>query len=121
MERKLAIQKLKSLIRKESTYLISGSWKLDFLSNYNTRDYCQIIEASDLDGLEQSFPMHIHQDSQEIFYQIRGETKFWDGTILKIGEVKIVPPAMLHSATLCRDGLCLIIVHPIEPAYRKEE
>lgn len=114
--RKEYIQQLINGFVVENNELKMGNVGAHFLHNPYTANHCQIIEAR-CSGLASSMAYHLHPDSKEIFYQIAGLTYFSDGQILKEGEIKIILPNILHSVSFSKDGLCIVIVHPLEEAY----
>jgi hypothetical protein len=111
------INKIEDIAVITDATISSGSWQVYLLKNPLTADECQIFEAVDGDGKGLSMPYHIHGHSRELFYQVRGETRFSDGDVLGVGQSKIIGIAEAHSATLMPSSACIIIVHPIEPLY----
>ena len=119
MNRKEAIEHLASIVTLEREYMTFPGWRIRTLGCIETAPYCQIFEgcystASMLEPI-----MHQHVDSMELFYQVKGECVFSDGQVLHVGEAKIIPPGVPHSSKLSKDGLCLIVVQPPEPIYKR--
>lgn len=111
---------LKELVSTSTNrFLEMGSMLCHFLPNVLTGEAVQIAECVDRDGEEAPFEAHVHTSSREVMYQIRGETSFDDGTVLKEGELKVIEPNTKHKVTLKKGGAMIVIVHPPEPAYPK--
>ena len=111
------INKIEDIAIIENHEVIGGSIQSRMLPLLYLGKECQIFEAIDKDGKEISMPLHVHEHSREIFYQVRGETTFSDGTILKEGEVKIIEMSEPHSPKIGPGGAMIVIVHPLEKAY----
>ena len=118
-ERKDAIKKLSQSVIFADGTIVQHGWKIRYLDNIDSSLYCQVFECSSESGQDVCFPFHQHEKSEEVFYQVKGKSNFSDGQNLKPGELKVIPANVLHSVTLSSDGLCIIIVHPIENAYAR--
>lgn len=101
----------------------TGTWKMSLLNNKETSSDCQIFECIYNNDLSKGgdIPLHYHEYSQEVFYQIKGITSFNDGISIGPGEVRIVKPGMIHSCKLSVDGICIVIVHPPVQSLLKEQ
>lgn len=95
-----------------------GSWGYRFLDNKLTYDECQVIEAYDKNGLSIPIEKHIHANSREIFYQIKGETTFDDESKILSGQIKILEPGEVHSPKISPGGAVVIIIHPVDESLR---
>jgi hypothetical protein len=98
-----------------------GTWKMYLLNNSKTVKQCQIFECVSNNSIENGImPLHYHEESQEVFYQLVGNTTFSDGIVINPGEVRILKPKQVHSCILSPDGVCIVIVHPPIPSLLKD-
>lgn len=111
------IARLESILRKSNDYIVSGGWQFRQLHSNHLNGHCQVFECINSDKVGAPMGLHFHQNSKETFYQVVGETKFDDGTVIQSGEIKVILPGVPHSPILSSDGICIVIVQPIEEAY----
>lgn len=121
-ERKGHLDKLETLVTKSlvsrtiSTQVLTmGSWKARELG-ISRPDAVQIMECIH-SGEDVFSGEHEHSNSREIFIVIEGTVEFKDGTVLKAGDIEIVPPCKLHNGKISEDGYCIVLVIPPEVAY----
>ena len=115
--REEAINDLNSLFiigSEESDVLKTESISSRSLSLKYVAGECQVFEIEEKDGVNVLVGNHVHEFSKEIFYQIRGETKFLDGDILKSGDLKVINPKIPHSFVMGKYSAIVLIVHPVE-------
>lgn len=113
------IKELNSLIKIDEAGIDMGSLRSWFLTPFYFADIVQIVECFDKDGDEKEIGRHLHEDSYELFYQLEGETTFYDGTILQPHQTKLVTPGERHSLTPKKGSKFIVIIHPPEIAYKK--
>lgn len=130
MNRKHGIKQLQELVDfhhvtmrgQDTEHLINiGSWRAILLKNRLTGTDCQIFECTyDPDAVcDSGAKEHAHPDSQEVFYQLVGETIFGDGIVLRAGEFRVIAPGVPHSCKTSKDGRCIVIIHPPLESFPK--
>lgn len=115
---KTSIRQLHNIIDVESDpkRILTASWNCLTLTNPQSSDVCQVLECVST-GKDEFMELHQHPVSGELFYQVRGTTQFRDGRILKEREYFYIPKGVQHSPKLSPDGICIVIVHPLESEY----
>jgi len=117
-ERSLKIKELEDLIvSKQYDEIKMGGWDCIILNNFRSLTKCQILEGLSASNNVQTDELHRHENSVEFFYQIEGTTVFHDGQVIRSGEYRKILPNEHHSAHISKDGICILIIHPIEPNY----
>lgn len=94
----------------------AGNMICKVLNNALTYKHCNVIECISNDSNTDNDNLwvgdHIHDESQEVFYQVKGRTRFGDGTSIGPGEFKIILKGDVHKVTLERDSVVIVIAHP---------
>lgn len=117
------IQKLKDITIRDMNII---NWKetdeyMVRIYNYMTSPYCQIFElVSPIIGNGQKIPEHIHENSKETFYVVKGTITFNNGDVVKETEVYAVPPQTPHGGILSPGGHAILILQPKEEQYNTE-
>lgn len=105
-----------SFVKKIHQYQIGSEDNsvVRILPNLLTATHCQIFESvvSEDSECPMCISMHLHNKSREVFYQLRGQTKFSDNTILNPGEIKIIEAGVNHEVELMVGSACVVIAHP---------
>lgn len=84
------------------------------INSVHTWDSCQVFEVVDVKNEDMFIPSHAHPMSQEVIYQVKGQTTFDDGTILRDGELRIIPAGQEHSLNVSSGSAFIIILQPVE-------
>lgn len=117
------IQKLKDITIKD---LNTIGWTntdeyMIRIYNYMTEKYCQVFELiSPISSSGTKIPEHIHENSKETFYVIKGTLTFDNGDVVGETETYSVPPQTPHSGILSAGGYAIIILQPKEELYNTE-
>lgn len=119
--RKRHINELEQMVKinknlDQTVDILAKSFMAKSLNNVLTREYCNVVECiynGDIDSLGNGWVRgHVHEESQEVFYQILGETSFNDGTTIKSGEFKIIPKGVSHMVKMEEGSVAIVIIHP---------
>jgi len=116
-KREQAIQELEniSFVRESGQYQMStGHIITRLLPNLLTSSYCQIFESvyNEYSNKPNGMPVHTHSESREVFYQLKGQSNFSDGSVLNQGEIKIIEAGEEHGVVLSAGSALVIIAHP---------
>jgi mannose-6-phosphate isomerase-like protein (cupin superfamily) len=120
MTREENVHYLASLVRPagNNNYLCFDNWRCHILPLAYTQALCQVIAAKSeviIGTDEPDSHMHCHVDSQEVFYQLQGTTKFMPEKITLLpGQIKIIPAGVAHQAVPNMHSIAIVILHPVD-------